>query len=56
LLHKIADLEIWFAVYNGSLVPRPNARAREGSGYTSPNPWARFRMLKRPMGSQNGVY
>ena len=27
-----------------------------GSGYTSPNPWAHFRIWKHPMRSQSGVY
>ena len=36
--------------------PDPTHVRARGSGYTSPNPWARFRMLKRPMRSQSGVY
>jgi len=38
------------------LCPDPmNVHAR-GSGYTSPNPWAFFRIWKCPIRSQSSVY
>ena len=49
-------ISIWVKFHFVSLVPRPNACACERVWYTSPNPWAHFRIWKRPMRSQSSVY